>query len=319
MKTKNILLTVLFLLSVSCAAFADRELDRTEILEIFQQLTSQPRKTWISAGTIEATREEYKAPKTTDRNEINNRIGEKIQAYQSNPDKPELTENHQKMKLDAIPFNVRYRLSNEYTMNSTATVRFDGDRFHWEINVESRTDSVKPNKDLAGNFMTEQFNLNWNAKRIFAWDGEKYTTYFLPGNHAIVDTTGSTPHVVNGPLTAGFIPWGYGFYAYENLSAIESSAVERNVDGQTQIHLTLNNSDGSEMVFVMDPEKDYAVISCSINGAGNSVISIALIFLNLLTDLTVDLIWVCCFWCSVFFAGRFNRTCRYPGLSWLAC
>ena len=54
MKTKNILLAVVFLLSVSCAAFADRELDRAEILEIFQQLTSQPKKTWIPAGTIEA-------------------------------------------------------------------------------------------------------------------------------------------------------------------------------------------------------------------------------------------------------------------------
>jgi len=273
MKTKHILLAVAFLLSVSCAAFADRELDRTETLQILEELTSQPRKTWIPAGVIEATHEEYRAPKITDPNEINNRIGEKIQAYQSNPDKPELTENLQKMKLDAIPFNVRYKLSNEYTMNSTVTVRFDGDKFYWEINVESRTDSVKPNKDLAGNFMTEQFNLNWNARRISAWDGEKYTTYFLPGNHAIVDTTGSTPHVVNGPLTAGFIPWGYGFYSYDNLAAVESSAVERDVAGQTQIHLTLNNPDGSEMVFVMDPQKDYAVISCSINGQGNSVIS----------------------------------------------
>jgi len=151
MKTKNILLAVVFLLSVSCAAFADRELDRTEILQIFQQLTSQPRKTWISAGTIEATREEYKAPKTTDRNEINNQINQSVQEYQSSLDKRELTENLQKMKLDAIPFNVRYRLSNEYTMNSTVTVRYDGNRFYWEINVDSRNDSVKPGKDLAGN------------------------------------------------------------------------------------------------------------------------------------------------------------------------
>ena len=273
MKKKHTLLAVALFLYVSCIAFADRELDRTETLQILEQLTSQPKKTWIPTGTIEATREEYRAPKTTDSDEINNRIGEKIQAYQSNPDKPELTENLQKMKLDALPFNVRYRLSNEYTMNSTVTVRFDGDRFYWEINVESRTDSVKPNKDLAGNFMTNQFNLDWNARRIFAWNGENYTTYCLPVNHAMVDSTGGTSHVVNGPLTAGIIPWGYGYYTYENLSAIESSAVERNVDGQTQIHLTLNNSNGSEMVFVMDPQKDYAVISYSMNGHGNSVIS----------------------------------------------
>jgi len=273
MKTKQILSAVVFFLSFSCAAFADRELDRTEILQVFERLTSQPKKTWIPAGTIEAIHEEYRAPKTIDPNDINNQISKKIQEYQSNPDKRELTENLQKMKLVAIPFNVRNELSSEYTMNSTVSVRFDGDRFYWEISVDSREDSVKPGADLAGNFMTEQFDLNWNAKRIFAWDGDKYTTYFLPGNHAIVDSTGNTPHVVNGPLTAGIIPWGYGFYTYENLSVIGSSAVEKVVDSQTQIHLTVNNSDGLEMVFVMDPEKDYSVISCSINGTANWFVS----------------------------------------------
>jgi hypothetical protein len=121
--------------------------------------------------------------------------------------------------------------------------------------------------------MTGQFNLDWNARRIFAWDGESYTTYFLPVNHAMVNSTGETSQVINGPLTAGFIPWGYGYYTYDNLSATESSAVEKYIDGQTQIHLTLNNSNGSEMVFVMDPQKDYAVMSYSINGQGNSIIS----------------------------------------------
>jgi len=263
MKAKHFVLTIVLSLSVSCVAFADRQLDRAEILQIFEKLTSQPRKTWIPTGTIEATHEEYRAPKTTNLNEINNRINEKIQEYQSNPNKRELAEDLQKMRLDAIPFNVRYRLSNEYTMNSTVVVRFDGNRFYWEINVNSRTDSLKPPADLLGNFMTEQFDLDWNARRIFAWDGAKYTMYFLPGNHTIVDTTGSTPHVVNGPLTAGFVPWGYGYYTYKNLSAATSSAVEKDVDGQ--VHLTLNLA-GSEMVFVMDPGKDYAVISYSING-----------------------------------------------------
>jgi len=271
MKTKHFVLAIILLLSVSCAAFADRQLDRAEILQILGKLTSQPRKTWIPAGTIEATHEEYRAPKTTNLNEINNRINEEIQEYQSNQNKRELTENLQKMKLDAIPFNVRYRLSNEYTMNSTVVIRFDGNRFYWEINVDARTDSVKPGADLEGNFMTEQFDLDWNARRIFAWDGENYTIYFLPGNHAIVDATGSMPHAVNGPLTAGFIPWGYSYYTYENLSAVESSAVEKDIEGQIQIHLTLNNSDGSEMVFVMDPGKDYAVISYLINGLDKKI------------------------------------------------
>jgi hypothetical protein len=266
MKTKHFVLAILSVLSVSCVAFADRQLERAEILQIFEELTSQPRKTWIPAGTIEATHEEYKAPKTTDLSEINSRISEKIQEYQNNPNKPELSENLRKMKLDATPFNVRYALSNEYAMNSTVIVRFDGDRFYWEISVDSRTDSVKPDADLDGNFMTDEFNLDWNARRVFAWDGNTYTMYSLPGNHAMVDSTGSTPHVVNGPLTAGLIPWGYGHYAYENLSAAESSAIEKYVDGLTQVHLTLSTSDGSEMLFVLDTERDSAVLSHSIRG-----------------------------------------------------
>jgi len=273
MKTRNILLAAVFLLSFCGATFADREMDRTEILQIFEQLTNQPRRTWIPAGTIEATREEYKAPKTTDRNEISNQINQSVQEYQSSPDKRELTEELQKMKLDALPFNVRYRLSNEYTMNSTVTVRYDGNRFYWEINVDSRNDSVKPDKDLEGNFMSDQFNLDWNGRRIFVWDGEKYTRYVPGANHSMVDSTVTDSHAVNGPLTAGVIPWGYGYYGYENLCNIESSAVEKYIDGQTQIHLTLSDSDGLEMVFAMDPEKDYAVISYSKNGLGNSVVS----------------------------------------------
>jgi len=273
MKTKYFTLAGVFLLSVSCAAFADRPLDRAEILQIFQQLTNQPKQTWIPAGTIKAAHKEYRAPKTTDVNEINSQIKKEMTEYQNSSNKRELTEDLQKMKFDVIPFNVRHKLSNEYTMNSSVVVKFDGERFYWEINVDSRTDSVKPGKDQTDNFMTNHFDLNWNARRIFAWDGEKYTTYFLPGNHTIVDSTGSTPHVVNGPLTAGIIPWGYGYYTYENLSAIESSAIEKYVDGQTQIHLTLNNSDGSEMLFVMDPAKDYVVLSCLVNRYGNLVIS----------------------------------------------
>ena len=153
MKKSNILLAVVLLLSINYAAVADRQLDVSETLQILQQLSSQPRKTWIPAGTIEATREEYRGPKTTESTKIKNQIGQKIAEYQSNPAKPELTENMQKMRIDAIPFNVRYELTNEYTMSSAVTIRFDGDRFYWEINMESRSDSVKPEKDLAGKFM----------------------------------------------------------------------------------------------------------------------------------------------------------------------
>ncbi|MHC4074130.1 MAG: cysteine peptidase family C39 domain-containing protein [Planctomycetota bacterium] len=235
MRARSLVSAVAALSLLSCTAFADRQLERSEILKIFETLTSQPRRTWISAGTIEATHEEYRAAKRTDTNHTN----EGIQKRQGNA-----------------------KLSNEYTMNSNVVVRYDGDRFYWEINANSRTDSVKPNADLGSN----QFDPARNARRIFVWDGQKYTIYSRSGHRAIVDATGSLPHVVNGPLTAGLIRWGYGHYTYKNLSAAGSSATEKHIDGQTQIHLTLNRTDGSEISFVLDAERNLAVISHRVEG-----------------------------------------------------
>ena len=273
MKTKCTILLILFMLSPCGVAFADRQLEKTEILQILKKLTDQPRKTWIPAGTIEAAHEEYEASKEIDDSVISSQIKKDIERYQRENNKMEFEQELRKMKLDAIPFNTRYEMSNEYTMDSTVTVKYDGDRFYWEINVESRTDSVRPGKDLEGNYMTDQFDLDWNARRIFAWDGEKYTTYYLPGNNAIVDAAGIKPHSVNGPLTAGIIPWGYGYYTFENLSDADSYGVETYIHRQRQIHLTFINPNGSKMLFVMDPEKDYAVLSCSISGRSSVVVS----------------------------------------------
>lgn len=272
MKTRMMLVMVGALCLFSIEALADRTLDRGEVLQIFKQLTSQPRKTWIQAGTIQANHEEYKAPKTTDQNEINAAIRAKVQEHQRDLNNSKLDESLRTMDFDAIPFNVRYELANEYTMKTSVVVKFDGERFYWEINVDSRADSVIPDKNVEENFMVHRFDREWNQKRIFAWDGEKYTTYFLPGNHAIVDSTGNTPHVVNGPLTAGIVPWGYGYYTYENLASVDSSAVEKDVEGETQIHLTLNMAGRIVTTYVLAPSKNYALVSYLATGRGNSVV-----------------------------------------------
>ena len=264
---------IVIVLLGSGIAVADRPLERAELLQIFGQLTAQPRKTWIAAGTIEASHQEYAASAVTDENEISRQIAAEIKRYRNESNKRELTDETQKMKLDAIPFNIRHELSNEYTMHSTEQVKFDSKRFYWEIDVNSRSDSVKPGRDLAGNFMTQQFDLGGNQKRIFVWDGDKYTTYFLPGNNAIVDAGGNSPHPVNGPLTAGVVPWGYGRYTYSNLCAVESSGIESTANGETQIVLTLTEADGSKSNFTLDPAKNYALINCLIEKPDGSTIS----------------------------------------------
>jgi len=262
MKAKNLILAIASLLLLNSIALADRQLQRAETLRILEKVTSQPRKAWIPAGTVEATHEEHKEPETTDPGEIGEQISQEVQDYIDNPNKRERTESLQQMRLAAIPFNVRYRLSNECTMNSDVILKFDGERFYWEINVNSRTDSVVPGPGLEKNFMTDDFKLDYNSRRIFVWDGSRYTLYSLPANLALSDSTGSLPNKVNGPLTAGLIPWGHGFYTYDNLADLAPWAVEK----ENEIHLTITASDGSEMVFVMDTDKDYAVVSYSIHG-----------------------------------------------------
>ena len=203
---KRTILTLLITMFFGGVVFADRPLERDEIVKIFETLTSQPKGTWIPSGTICAEHEEYGGPAIkVGPDEITERVEQEVDAYKGKPDKinPDLKLQH--MKLDAIPYNVRYQLTNEYTMSSNVIVRYDGDRFYWEINVNSRTDSMQPTADLEDNYFVNKFDLGWNQKRVFAWDGNKYTIYFRPGNHAIITGTRGN---VNGPLTAGIIQIG---------------------------------------------------------------------------------------------------------------
>ena len=225
MKTKIFAMAIILLSIAQGLVFADRQLDKAEILQIFQKLTDQPRKTWIPAGTIKAAHQEYES-------------------------------------------------SHGYTIDSTVIVKYDGDRFYWEINIDSHTKQTEPEGSSPGKSSQYGFDLNWNKRRVFAWDGERHTMYFRPGNDAIVtEGPSNIPVTVNGPLTAGIIPWGYGVYTLQSLSAAESSA---QVDGRGQVHLTVFmeiNKLTVEMAFVLDPTKDYAVLSYSLNDGGISSIS----------------------------------------------
>lgn len=257
MTRKTNTLLILICLSMVGIARGQRLLDRNEILQIFQTITAQPARTWIPAGAIEAIHTQYRAPKTTDEATIVSRIDKEIQEYREEPHKLELTSELQQRKLEAIPFNVRYEQANEYTMQSQVIVRYDGNRFYWEINVISRDDSITSPVNLAGNSYLKLFNLQWNQKRIFCWDGQKYVTYFLPGNHAIIT---AQPGSLNGPLTAGKVPWGLGQFSYEKLVAAQSSAWETENDGIPQIILTVTAGDRVEE-WILDPGKDYALKS----------------------------------------------------------
>jgi hypothetical protein len=270
MRNRIFLLTVAMSLGLSPVAWGQTTLSNAEVQQILQQVTSRPRRTWIPAGTIKAMHQEHGATKVTNPGTIQSEIARALQDYQNNPNKPEKTAQLQKMTLDAIPFNVRYQLANAYDMLSDVEVRYDGNRFYWEINVTGRSDSIPLDPSLQGNFKVEHYRQHelLNRHRIFAWDGQRYTVHSASGNRATVDTAGRLPRAVNGPLTAGLIPWGYGSYTAANLAGTPVAAV-RTAAGA--IEMTLTFGPGSAATLTLDPAAGYAVTKAVLTHAGGSV------------------------------------------------
>jgi hypothetical protein len=273
MKSTGTMMALILIFLLAAPALADEALDKAAALAIVERLTSEARDTWVPAGAILARHQEYRAAQTTDAAAISKEIERQLADYKKDP-RPEVTPELQKLRIEAIPFNVRYWMSNEYTMESSVVVRYDGTRFYWEINVESRTDSVTVPSELRGNYMTEQFNLDWNQKRVFAYDGQNYSTFTGPVGHAMVSAgvgMMASPYV-NSPLTAGIVAWGKGSLTYENLSQAKIAAASVSRDGTTQIEMTVERANGSVLRFVLDPTKDYAVTSCSLPYQGGTVV-----------------------------------------------
>jgi len=271
MREKGIALVVIALMTLSSIGFAERVLDSSEILQIFNTLTSQPREGWISSGTIEAIHESHHEARITDPAELALLVAQAQQEYLNNPNKRELSPEMQQMRYDAIAFNVAYKQANTYQMTTRESVQCDGSRFKWKIDVLSREDSVKVPAN--SNFMHDHFDLESNARRVFAWDGERYTTYCRSANYAVVDEGSSNTSVrVHGPLTAGCIPWGNGIYDYSQLAAAQLSGVEIVNGTQTEIHVNLVYTSALEVSFVFDPDKDNALLNCTISKPGNLTI-----------------------------------------------
>ena len=204
---------------------ASRQLEKSEISAILKSLTEQVHTTWIPAGTITATHEEFKIQTPKDPNHIEKQT--------------------------------------EFKLLTNATVCFDGERFNWRI------DAVRS----AYAEQSQQFDFSTNGSRVFVWDGQRYSTYYRPVNISIIKDAEKLkiPHAVNGPLTAGLIPWGFGNYSYEKLSSAQSWATESVPGNQREIQLALNFPNGTEILFSLDPEKDYAVLSQQIRKADNSI------------------------------------------------
>jgi hypothetical protein len=85
MRSPSVLLTVTLSLCLAATASADETLSETETTDIVTKLTGQARNTWISAGTIVATHQEYVAAQVTDPAVISAEVQQAIDNFQPNP------------------------------------------------------------------------------------------------------------------------------------------------------------------------------------------------------------------------------------------
>ena len=251
-------------------AVADEALSTTEATAIIKELADQARTTWLPAGTIVARHEEHRAAETTDEAAITKEIERQLTEYKSNP-WPEVAPEWQKYRIEAIPFNARYWMSNAYTMVSTLTMHYDGSHFYCEREVNSRTDSVQVPPELKGNPLTEDWRMEWNGHRILAWDGQTYTTYDVAMNHVIAEPAVGTPAFIGGPFTAGMLPWGEGVLAEKSLAKADVSAVSVSRDGTTQTEMEIVAQDGSLARLTLDPSKDNAVTLATLSGRNGTI------------------------------------------------
>lgn len=115
---KAVILATVF--TTCSTALAERQPERSEIFETIATLAGTPQKARIPAGTIQATHEEYRVSQTTDTNEIDRCIVEEVQAYLDNPNKIQLTNKPQQMRLEQ--YNTPCSGTAEFTCDSV-----DGD------------------------------------------------------------------------------------------------------------------------------------------------------------------------------------------------
>lgn len=139
-------------------------------------------------------------------------------------------------------------------------IKYDGIRFRWDIDFIDHEELEGESED--------KIDVELNTNRTFVFDGTTYTMYFKSGKNALVhDSSVDIPVTVKGPLRAGVVPWGNGFYTLQNLLQSVSSA---ELDQQGHLHLSLESGRGYSVSLELDPTKDYAVVFRTIRIEGKA-------------------------------------------------
>jgi len=177
-----------------------------------------------------------------------------------------LTQNPVQTWLPAGTIQARhlaYYGEEKTVYESSETMRLNGALFRWEVTLVSmgNEDKETPGKRNAVDANT----LDINREKVFCWNGDTYTRYYKSSNSAVIESQGTqAPLGTYGPFGAGVVPWGYGFYTFQNLSQYACTGSEVWVEGQKQIHLQATNDKFDpvlKMNFVLDPARNYAVLN----------------------------------------------------------
>lgn len=156
-----------------------------------------------------------------------------------------------------------FNMAKNRTIKSTEAIKYDGNRFNWKVDTVSDTvDGQSESQAGIDSYL--------NEKNVYVWDGRRYNMYFKQSKSAIsTDNVTDTPPTATGCLTAGIVPWGYGFYAYDKLINNEIDATEIESDGQPSIRLTIKSPTGIKLSMILDKAKDYAVVENVISSSAN--------------------------------------------------
>ncbi|MBL7214380.1 MAG: hypothetical protein ISS71_01745 [Phycisphaerae bacterium] len=149
---------------------------------------------------------------------------------------------------------------------ATETIYRDNSRFRLEMHLEDGLSIDSPsNQNIARQFQ-QDFKLNRN--RIFVWDGQKYVQYYQSADYAVVVTDSqNVPTDTCGPISAGIIPWGHGDFTFWVIMSQDPTASvisQSNHDTILFEYISDTISPEAHISFVLDPSKDYAVLSYSI-------------------------------------------------------
>jgi hypothetical protein len=243
-------------------ATAQSNLSQSDMEALIQELTENPRETWLTQGSLNAVCVTYRAPALQDEQTLQSIIAEKSKGYINNNNKAQSTPALQAQFLEAIPFNTRYGLQNESTRVTSEHIIVDGEKFHCETSISSHQDSLTPGPHLAQNPYVHKCNLATNAQRVLNYDGRLKSEYYQSANLAIEEESLGTPGLPRA-LSAGLIPWGKGFLARESIMDSHPSASIRRIARTEYIVLEFQHEQASVSA-TLDSSKSLAVLDCTI-------------------------------------------------------